>query len=75
MEIVSLPVIDCYPNSHARNMNKDTVASLAESMGKIGLRTPITVRPCMQYRNCERISAYEVVSGHHRLEAAHKLGW
>lgn len=50
-----LPVVD------------ETVAALAESMDRIGLLNPITVRPVFHVPR--------LVAGRHRLEAAKRLGW
>lgn len=54
-----------------RDVNTDAVNTLAASMQKIGLRTPITVRML----DDEAVSEPELVSGLHRLQAAKKLGW
>lgn len=55
------------PSRH-RPVNEDAVSSLADSMAKIGLRTPITLRAIGE-------TGVELVAGAHRLEAAKKLGW
>jgi len=51
-----------------RPINFDVVDQLAQSMDRIGLRHPITVRAINDI-------AVHLVAGHHRLEAAKKLGW
>lgn len=51
----------------ARAIDAGNVEKLAESMGEIGLVNPVYVRP--------RGDGYEVCAGHHRVEAARKLGW
>lgn len=52
-----------------RPVSDDAVAVLAESMAKIGLQSPISVRP--DYHTGE----IHLVAGAHRLAAAKKLGW
>jgi hypothetical protein len=54
-------------NEGRREVCEDGVDRLADSMSKIGLRTPITVRHIG--RDCV------LVAGAHRLAAAKKLGW
>lgn len=51
----------------ARKVDTKTVASLAESMGSIGLLNPVSVRKID--------GGHELCAGHHRLEAAKTLGW
>jgi ParB family chromosome partitioning protein len=51
-----------------REIDLDMVKSLAASMEKIGLRTPITIRS-----NSDDMAI--LVAGAHRLEAAKSLGW
>jgi ParB-like chromosome segregation protein Spo0J len=51
-----------------RPINFDVVEQLAQSMDRIGLRHPITVRAVNEI-------AVHLVAGGHRLEAAKKLGW
>ena len=50
-----------------RKINPETVSRLVESIGKIGLRTPITIR----YVNAAPV----LVTGAHRLAAVQELGW
>lgn len=73
MAAISISLI--HPSSHARALNSDSVVSLAASMDKIGLRTPITVKPCSKFRQGQEVAAFEIVTGRHRLEAAKMLGW
>lgn len=70
-----IKVDDIDQNSHARPLNKEAVAVLADSMNTIGLKTPITVRPAKVMRRNMGKDGFEVVSGQHRLEAAKMLGW
>ena len=51
-----------------REVDPEKVKSLAASMAKIGLRTPITVRRTKK-------GTIALVAGVHRLEAAKTLGW
>lgn len=75
MLLKKIIVDDIDQNSHARPLNKEAVAVLAESMNAIGLKTPITVRKTKILRHNVGKDGYEVVSGQHRLEAAKMLGW
>ena len=60
-------VDDVVVRGRKRPLNPNRVDSLADSMGTIGLQTPISV-----YTNeTDTI----LVAGNHRLEAAKKLGW
>ncbi len=52
-----------------RETRQANIDSLAASIERIGLKTPITVR---YFRNSD---SYELVAGLHRLRAAQKLGW
>ena len=52
-----------------RPIKPDAIDSLAASMQRIGLQTPITVRRIADG------SGYRLVTGHHRLSAAKKLDW
>ena len=55
------------PDRH-RPVGKEAVDALADSMAKIGLRTPITLRAVGE-------TDIELVAGAHRLAAAKQLGW
>jgi ParB/RepB/Spo0J family partition protein len=56
-----------------REVDPERVKSLAASMStKIGLRTPITVR---RIKKGFGMTAFALVAGAHRLEAARTLGW
>jgi uncharacterized ParB-like nuclease family protein len=54
-----------------RPVNQDAVDRLAESMAEIGLQQLITVKR----REIGEGGGYWLVTGAHRLAAAHKLGW
>ena len=58
-----------------RPLHQGAVDRLAESMAKIGLRTPITVRHFEQHPDGSNSDCLMLVSGAHRLAAAKKLGW
>lgn len=72
---ISLDIGRIYPSPTAREVRKSQVSALAESMKEIGLRTPITVRAVMKIIDGRDQPAWEIVAGHHRYEAANKLGW
>ena len=57
------------PAHRARGLNPDAVARLAESIKRIGLQTPISVR------YDEPSQDVVLVAGLHRMEAARQLGW
>lgn len=50
-----------------RTLDQNVVRELAKSIREIGLLQPILVRPSQ--------SSYELVFGHHRLEACRSLSW
>src|SRR4051794_4547982 len=52
-----------------RNLNREAVDRLKESIAKIGLKTPISVR----YLGDEE--GFFLVAGRHRLQACLELGW
>lgn len=64
-----------YPSLDGRAVIKPAVARLVESISAIGLQSPITVRPSLQFANGREIDAYQIVAGRHRYEAARALGW
>lgn len=63
------------PPKSSRQLQGDAVASLASSMARIGLRTPVAARPVSTIRDGKPAAAYEIVAGRHRIAAARKLGW
>ena len=67
LQIKRIPTTDIRVPDELREMKKEKVDVIANSMAKIGLRTPITVR--------ETSNGYFLVTGRHRLEAAKQLGW
>lgn len=54
-----------------RTLDEQAVSRIQESIQKIGLRTPITIR----MTDLDGISDAVLVTGQHRLEAARRLGW
>lgn len=64
-----------------RSLKADAVASIAESMDRVGQIVPITVNLDYKADNPDEvlppgsISKYYVISGRHRLAAAKQLGW
>ena len=63
-----LPLDRIKPSSDAlRDVDEAIVTDLAKSIVQSGLLQPILVRPDQSY--------FEVVFGHHRLEACKRLGW
>lgn len=55
------------PEHRARGLDEAAVAHLAESMTRLGLQTPLTVRQDDEWPT--------LVAGLHRLKAAERLGW
>ena len=51
-----------------KNMDPEDIQLLAESLKKVGMLNPITVKPIGDGK-------YQVIAGHRRLEAAKLLGW
>lgn len=71
MEIVYLHVDILHANNHNPNKQKDIVFNkLVENMQEIGFVEPVMVRP-----HPEKEDEYEIVSGHHRVEAAKIIGF
>jgi ParB-like chromosome segregation protein Spo0J len=52
-----------------RRMKSNEVADISQSMRKLGLQSPITVRKMSDGEG------HRLIAGHHRLEAAKQLGW
>ena len=68
-ELVNIPVDEVYiGEGNVRLTEREkNIEQLAQSIGEIGLRSPITV--------LKRDDKYEVVMGQRRLAAVKKLGW
>lgn len=75
METLRLDMALVYPSDKGRPVVGTQVERLAESLSALGLRQPITVRPCERFLNGLPTPAYEIVAGRHRYEAAIKLKW
>jgi ParB-like chromosome segregation protein Spo0J len=76
IEKIEPPAIDIC--NRKRRIDPDSVGRIADSMQKIGLRTPISVRYYEQRPSfCpgETDDAFVLLTGAHRLEAAKRLGW
>jgi ParB family transcriptional regulator, chromosome partitioning protein len=67
MKLQKIRVKDIKVVGKHRPLDKKKLAVIADSMAKIGLKTPITVRKVKR--------GYELVAGRHRLEAAISDGW
>ena len=67
-----MPIDQIEVGTRLRKLDRKTVESLAEAIGKEGMLHPlvVTVATSYEYENKVRL-----VAGHHRLEAAKKLGW
>jgi ParB/RepB/Spo0J family partition protein len=69
MKIDYLPIDTLKANSHNPNTQKDiTFNKLVENIEEIGFVEPVMVRPLDN-------GDYEIVSGHHRVEAAKIIGY
>jgi ParB-like chromosome segregation protein Spo0J len=58
-----------------RAMQPAKVDALVESMAKIGLREPITIRSIRSVRDGKPVDAWQIVAGRHRVAAARRLEW
>lgn len=58
-----------------RDIDRDQVASLAESIKEVGLLNPITVYHREIIRNGQPCQGFGLIAGAHRLEACKSLGW
>lgn len=59
-----------------RGLRETTVADLVGSIGRMGLRTPISVATGIEKRTADADGvSFELVAGAHRLEACRRLGW
>ena len=58
-----------------RNVDRDAVADLVDSIRESGLHTPIRVRLVHKYNSGVRSEQWELIAGRHRVEAAKILGW
>lgn len=79
-ETKHLPIASIVSTPGLRCLKDDAVASLAESMSRVGQIVPITVNLDYRAENPDEVmpagaTKYYVISGRHRLAAAVKLGW
>lgn len=71
MQIEYIPVELLHANEYNPNKQKDvTFNKLVENIEEIGFVEPIMVRP-----HPEKEGEYEIISGHHRVEAAKIVGY
>lgn len=68
MKIERIVVEDVHVGNRLRALNEQTVATLTESMRRLGQLSPISVYRLDDGTLC-------LVAGFHRLEAAKRLGW
>ncbi|MBQ3948316.1 MAG: ParB/RepB/Spo0J family partition protein [Ruminococcus sp.] len=61
-----IPFVDKYGNTQPFKLNEKKVSQIAASAKDIGIVTPLTVRA--------KGDLYEIIAGHHRLEAAKQIG-
>lgn len=66
-KIIKIAIKDVKIFGGRRSLQDDKMRIIADSMSKIGLKTPITVKKCR--------TGIRLVTGLHRLEAAKLLGW
>jgi len=72
----SLPLALIYdPPQPGRALQQDAVARLAIGIERLGLRTPVSVRPASRIRDGKPADVWEIVAGRHRVAAVRKLGW
>src|ERR1700730_15387873 len=69
MQLESRPLDAIVVGDRLRQLNRDTVDVLKQSISRIGLKEPISVR----YVSDEY--GFDLVAGLHRLEACRELGW
>ncbi len=63
------------PSHTARTLDEKTVAALEASLAEIGLLQPIVAREETRMMGGIPTSGFRIVAGHHRAEAARRLGW
>lgn len=74
--MISTIRLDCIESSAlARPLIAGSIDALAESISNIGLIQPVTVVPLAKYRDGQRVEAFRLVAGHHRVAAMRKIGW
>jgi ParB-like chromosome segregation protein Spo0J len=75
-ESTVVAVADIVVTDSHREVDEVAVKALAESISRLGLQTPITIRHDKRYVNKEtaEIGSYVLITGRHRLEAFKLLG-
>ncbi|SPL63454.1 ParB/RepB/Spo0J family partition protein [Ochrobactrum soli] len=75
-QIMEIKIDEIFVVGDRRPLNMDAVNRLAESIQKIGLQTPITVRIGIapDPETGEELETFVLVSGHHRLASYRQLG-
>jgi len=74
--MISTIRLDCIESSTlARPLIAGSIDALAESIASVGLIQPVTVVPLAKYRDGQRVDAFRLVAGHHRVAAMRKIGW
>lgn len=71
--VLDVPIdslIEIDGNQPRTKIDEEHVAELCRDFSKTGQTTPILVR-----KSDTAIGSYEVIAGHHRIEAAKRLGW
>lgn len=71
---VELDINKVFRADNARSFNQEQLQRLQISIEKIGLQTPITVKPFMKIWCGQNTECYEIVAGGHRWEACGRLG-
>ena len=71
-QVEDIPIEGIVIPDGRREVNRDAVEQIAQSIKEIGLLTPVTVKPAPTSDDEDRL---ELVAGHHRIEAARLLGW
>ena len=73
MKLDRLPVSGIVVGQRHRSLNEEAVGRLVESIQRIGLQVPISVRMLPDEDESEYYA--DLIAGAHRLEAARRLGW
>lgn len=74
--VETVPVDEVYALGNRRACDMAAVNTIAESIKKIGLQTPITVwaGDAIDPETSEELDGYRLIAGRHRLEAYRQLG-
>lgn len=74
MRLADIPIATLLPSETARPLDERAVEALAESLQASGLIQPIVVKETKTF-NGGWVPVHRIVAGHHRVEAARRLGW